>query len=51
MQETQVRFLGREDRLKKEMASRSSTLAWVIQVDRGAWWPTAHGVTKELDMT
>ena len=30
MQETQVRFLSREDRLKKEMASRSSTLAWVI---------------------
>ena len=20
-------------------------------IDRGAWWATVHGVTKELDMT
>ena len=20
-------------------------------MDRGAWWPTVHGVTKESDMT
>ena len=28
--ETQVRFLGREDPLEKEMATHSSTLAWKI---------------------
>ena len=30
MQETWVRFLGREDPLDKEMATHSSTLAWKI---------------------
>ena len=30
MQETLVRFLGREDPLEKEMATDSSTLAWRI---------------------
>ena len=30
MQETQVRFLGREDSLKKEMATHSRILAWRI---------------------
>ena len=30
MQETQVRFLGREDPLEKEMATHSSILAWEI---------------------
>ena len=30
MQDTQVRFLGREDPLKKEMATHSSILAWEI---------------------
>ena len=30
MQETQVRFLGQEDPLKKEMATHSSILAWRI---------------------
>ena len=28
--ETQLRFLGREDPLEKEMAIHSSTLAWKI---------------------
>ena len=31
MQETQVRSLGWEDSLKKEMATHSSTVAWKIQ--------------------
>ena len=31
MQETRVRSLGRENPLKKEMATHSSTLAWKIQ--------------------
>ena len=30
MQETQVRSLGREDALEKEMATHSSILAWRI---------------------
>ena len=30
MQETQVRSLGQEDPLEKEMASHSSILAWQI---------------------
>ena len=30
MQETQVRFLGQEDALEKEMATHSSILAWEI---------------------
>ena len=30
MQETQVRFLGREDPLETEMATHSSILAWKI---------------------
>ena len=30
IQETWVRFLGREDPLEKEMAMHSSTLAWKI---------------------
>ena len=30
VQETQVRFLGQEDPLEKEMAIHSSTLAWKI---------------------
>ena len=33
MQETQVRSLGWEDSLEKEMATHSSTVAWKIQ------WP------------
>ena len=30
MQEMQVRYLGREDPLEKEMATHSSSLAWEI---------------------
>ena len=30
MQETRLRFLGREDALEKEMAIHSSTLTWKI---------------------
>ena len=30
VRETQVRFLGQEDSLEKEMATHSSTLAWKI---------------------
>ena len=30
LQETQVRFLGQEDPLKKEMATHSSILVWEV---------------------
>ena len=44
--ETQVLSLGQEDTLEKEMATHSSTLAWRIPMDGGAWWATVHGVAK-----
>ena len=46
MQKTWIRSLGQEDPLEEEMATHSSILAWRIPLDRGAWWATAHGVTK-----
>ena len=51
MQETQVRFLGWEDPLEKEMATCSRILAWRIPMDRETWQATINGVTKELNMT
>ena len=42
MQETQVRFLGREDPLEKEMATHSSTLAWKIP------WMEEHGRLQSM---
>ena len=46
MQDTQVQFLGCEDPLKKEMATNSSTLAWRIPKDTGAWQATVHWVVR-----
>ena len=43
VQETWVRFLGWEDPLEEGMAARSSTLAWRIPIDRGAWQATVLG--------
>ena len=37
--------LGREDSLKKEMATHSSIFVW-NPTDRGAWRTTVHGVAK-----
>ena len=37
MRETQVRAMGWEDSLEKEMAIHSSTIAWRKPMDRGAW--------------
>ena len=52
MWETWVTSLGWEDSLEERMATHSSTLAWRIPIDRGAWWVTysAWGYT-ELDMS
>ena len=46
MQGTQFQSLGQEDPLEKEMETHSSILAWDDPLDRGAWWATVHGVTK-----
>ena len=45
-QESQVQSLGREDPLEEGMTTHSSILAWRTPRDRGAWWVTAHGITK-----
>ena len=42
MRETQVRSLGREDPLEKEMATHSSTLAWRIP------WREEPGVLQSM---
>ena len=47
VQETQVQSLALEDPLEKGMATHSSILAWRIPIDRGAWWVTVHGITKD----
>ena len=46
MQETWVRSLAWEDPLKEGMVTHSSSLAWRIRMDRGAWWATVHGIAK-----
>ena len=46
MWETWARSLGQEDPLEAGMATHSSTLAWRIPMDRGAWRATIHGVAK-----
>ena len=46
MHETRVRSLGQEDPLVEEMATHSSILALENPMDRGAWWATVHGVSK-----
>ena len=43
VQETWVQFLGWEDPLEEGMAAHSSSLAWRIPVDRGAWQATVLG--------
>ena len=42
MQESQVRSLGQEDLLEKEMATHSSTLAWRIP------WREEHGRLQSM---
>ena len=43
--------LGREDPLEKELATRSSILAWEISWTEERGGLTVHGVAKESDMT
>ena len=46
MRETRVQFLGWEDLLEEGMATHSSSIAWRISMNRGAWWAMVHGVAK-----
>ena len=46
MQETRVRSLGWEDPLEEGMTTYSSTLAWRLPMDRGAWRATVHRVAQ-----
>ena len=48
MRETQIRSLGWEDLLEKEMATHSSTLAWEIPEEPGMLQSMG---SQELDMT
>ena len=46
-----LRDLGWEEPLEKEMATHSSILAYEIPWTEDAWQATAHGITKVLEMT
>ena len=50
MQETWVRFLGRENTLEKEMATHSSILAWEIPLTEEPGGLQLVG-SQELDTT
>ena len=50
MQQTRVQSLGQEEPLDKEMATRSSILAWeILRIEEPGSY--SHCVTKESDMT
>ena len=52
MQETQkawVRFLGREDPPGGGNGNPLQDSCLENPTDRGVWWATVHGVTKEWD--
>ena len=51
MQEMQVRPLGWEDFLEKEVAAHYGILIWKIPRTEEPGGATAHRVAKELDMT
>ena len=46
IQKTQVRFLGQEDPLEKEMATHSSILAWKIPWTEEPGGAIVHGVAR-----
>ena len=51
MEKTHFRSLGREDPLKKEMATHSKILAQEIPWTEETGGATVNGVTKESDTT
>ena len=48
MQETQVRSLGQEDPLEKEVATHLQYSCLGNPMDRGAWQATIDGVAKTV---
>ena len=50
VQEIWVQSQGGEDALEKEMPTHSNSCLG-NPMDKGAWWTTVHGVTKESDTT
>ena len=46
MWETWVQSLNWENPLEESMSTHSSSLAWKIPMDRGAWRATVRGVSK-----
>ena len=51
MQEMSVQSLGQEDSLEKGNDNPLQYSCLGNPMDRGAWWATVHGITKELDIT
>ena len=51
MRETQVQSLGWEDSPGEGNGNPLQYSCLENPMDRGAWWATVHGVTKELDIT
>ena len=51
MQDTRVRSLGWKDPLEKGIGNPLQYSRLGNPVDRGAWWTTVHGATKESDTT
>ena len=48
MQETQIRSLGQEDPLEKEITAHSSILCLGNPMDRGAWRAIVHGIARVI---
>ena len=48
VRETWVRSLGWERPLEEGMATHSSTLAWRIPIDRGAWQAAVTGLQSRI---
>ena len=46
VRDTWLQSLGWEDPLEEGIVTQSSFIAWIIPMDRGAWWATVHGVAK-----
>ena len=47
VQETQIQSLSQEDPLETGMATHIHQYScWENSMNRGAWWATAHGITK-----
>ena len=51
MQEMQVRSLGQDETVEKEVATHSSNSSLGNPIHGGAWQAIIHGVAKELDTT